>query len=141
LEITETMAVNDIGATLHTLSELKALGVHIAIDDFGTGYSVLTYLKSLPLDFIKIDKSFVRDLGFDSGDLAIVRAIIGLAEAFRLEVVAEGVETVAAAKTLLQHGCRRAQGFLLSRPLPAEALSALLSKGNVPVDFSPPSVP
>jgi diguanylate cyclase (GGDEF)-like protein len=138
LEITETMAVNDIGATLHTLSELKSLGVYIAIDDFGTGYSVLTHLKSLPVDFIKIDKSFVRDLGFNPGDLAIVRAIIGLAEAFRLEIVAEGVETVSAAKTLVQHGCRRAQGFLLSRPLPAEALSALLSRGAVPVDFSHP---
>jgi diguanylate cyclase (GGDEF)-like protein len=138
LEITETMAVSDISATLHTLSELKSLGVFVAIDDFGTGYSVLTHLKSLPVDFIKIDKSFVRDLGFNPGDLAIVRAIIGLAEAFQLEIVAEGVETVAAARTLLQHGCRRAQGFLLSRPLPTDGLSALLGKGNVPVDFSPP---
>lgn len=135
LEITESMVVNDIDTTLYTLSALKAIGVHIAIDDFGTGYSVLTHLKSLPVDFVKIDKSFVRDLGFNTGDLAIVRAIIGLAEAFNLGVVAEGVETAAAARTLLEYGCHRAQGFLLSRPLPSDAIFALLAKGSIPVDF------
>lgn len=138
LEITESMVVHDIDATLYTLSALKAIGVHIAIDDFGTGYSVLTHLKSLPVDFIKIDKSFVRDLGYNDGDLAIVRAIIGLAEAFGLGIVAEGVETATAARTLLEYNCHRAQGFLLSRPLTAEAIFAVLAKGSVPVDFSSP---
>ena len=118
LEITERAVVHDIETTRNTLSELKEVGVQIAIDDFGTGYAVLSHLKSLPVDMLKIDAGFVRDVDTDAGDLAIVRAIIGLAEAFGLEVVAEGVETPAAALTLMQHGCHRAQGFLLSRPAP-----------------------
>jgi len=84
---------------------------------------------------LKIDTGFVRDLGNDAGDLAIVRAIIGLAEAFGLEVVAEGVETPDAAMILIQHGCRRAQGFLLSRPVPADAMEALLSTRWLPMPF------
>lgn len=93
LEITERAVVHDIDTTRKTLSELKEVGVQVAIDDFGTGYAVLSHLKSLPVDMLKIDAGFVRDVGTDAGDLAIVRAIIGLAEAFGLEVVAEGVET------------------------------------------------
>ncbi|WP_102420122.1 bifunctional diguanylate cyclase/phosphodiesterase [Mycobacterium sp. 4858] len=127
LEITERAVVHDIETTRKTLAELKEVGVQLAIDDFGTGYAVLSHLKSLPVDMLKIDTGFVRDLGNNAGDLAIVRAIIGLAEAFGLEVVAEGVETPVAAMTLIQHGCRRAQGFLLSRPVPGEAMEALLS--------------
>jgi len=110
--------------------------VRIAIDDFGTGYSVLSHLKSLPVDTLKIDKGFVRDLGSNPGDLAIVRAIIALAEAFGLELVAEGVETETAALTLLRHGCHRAQGFLLSRPVAGEAMEALLGSGRIAVAFS-----
>lgn len=135
LEITESVVVEDIDATRSTLTDLKTAGIRIAIDDFGTGYSVLTHLKSLPVNTLKIDKSFVRDLGFDPDDLSIVRAIIGLADAFNLGLVAEGVETVLAARTLLEHGCYRAQGFLLSRPLPGDAMAELLAKGSVPVDF------
>jgi diguanylate cyclase (GGDEF)-like protein len=131
LEITESVVVQDIETTRITLNGLKEAGVQIAIDDFGTGYSVLSHLKSLPVDALKIDKSFVRDLGANAGDLAIVRAIIALAEAFNLEVIAEGVETKAAAKTLLEHGCYRAQGFLLSRPLPSERMEALLAEGRI----------
>jgi diguanylate cyclase (GGDEF)-like protein len=131
LEITESVVVQDIETTRITLNGLKEAGVQIAIDDFGTGYSVLSHLKSLPVDALKIDKSFVRDLGANAGDLAIVRAIIALAEAFSLEVIAEGVETKAAAKTLLDHGCYRAQGFLLSRPLPSDRMEALLSEGRI----------
>ena len=116
LEITESVVVQDIETTRVTLAGLKAVGVLVAIDDFGTGYSALSQLKSLPVDTLKIDKGFVRELGTDPGDLAIVRAIIALAEAFGLELVAEGVETDVAALTLLRHGCHRAQGFLLSRP-------------------------
>ena len=136
LEITESVVVQDIETTRVTLNGLKGAGVRIAIDDFGTGYSALSHLKSLPVDTLKIDKSFVRELGSDPGDLAIVRAVIALAEAFGLELVAEGVETEAAALTLLRHGCHRAQGFLLSRPIPGEAMEALLAKGRIPVSFS-----
>lgn len=136
LEITESVVVQDIETTRVTLNGLKQAGVRIAIDDFGTGYSALSHLKSLPVDTLKIDKGFVRELGSDPGDLAIVRAIIALAEAFGLELVAEGVETDAAALTLLRHGCHRAQGFLLSRPIAGAAMESLLAKGRIPVSFS-----
>jgi diguanylate cyclase (GGDEF)-like protein len=136
LEITERAVVRDIETTSKTLAELKEVGVQLAIDDFGTGYAVMSHLKSLPMiDMLKIDTGFVRDLGANKGDLAIVRAIIGLAEAFNLELVAEGVETPAAALTLMQHGCHRAQGFLLSRPLPGSAMEALLSARRLPMPF------
>jgi diguanylate cyclase (GGDEF)-like protein len=137
LEITESIVVQDIDTTRITLDGLNNLGVQIAIDDFGTGYSVLSYLKDLPVDTLKIDRSFVRELGMNAGDLAIVRAIIGLAKAFGLELVAEGVETTLAAQTLLAHGCHRAQGFLLSRPVRRDAMESLLVAGRVPVKFSP----
>ncbi|WP_319437009.1 putative bifunctional diguanylate cyclase/phosphodiesterase [Mycobacterium sp. RTGN5] len=136
LEITESVVVQDIETTRITLAGLKDVGVQVAIDDFGTGYSVLTHLKSLPVDTLKIDKGFVFDLGTNPEDLAIVRAIIALAEAFNLELVAEGVESPTAAMTLLQHGCHRAQGFLLSRPVPGEAMAELFAKKFIPVDFS-----
>jgi diguanylate cyclase (GGDEF)-like protein len=135
LEITESVVVQDIDATHKTLAGLKDLGVQIAIDDFGTGYSALAYLKSLPVDTLKIDRGFVRELGTDEGDQAIVRSIMSLADAFKLEVVAEGVETAAAARTLLDFNCYRAQGFLLSRPLEADAMEALLAQRYVPLDF------
>ena len=136
LEITESVVVQDIETTRITLAALKAAGVQIAIDDFGTGYSAFSHLKSLPVDTLKIDRGFVRELGADPGDLAIVRAIIALAEAFGLELVAEGVETEAAALTLLRHGCHRAQGFLLSRPIAGAALESLLAKGRLAIKFS-----
>lgn len=136
LEITESVVVEDIDATRKTLFGLKDIGVQIAIDDFGTGYSVLTYLKSLPVDALKIDKGFVRSVDTNAGDLAIVRSTLALADAFGLEVVAEGVETVAAARTLLDLGCYRAQGFLLSRPLDGAAMESLLARRVIPMDFS-----
>ena len=135
LEITERAVVHDIESTQRTLAELKEVGVQIAIDDFGTGYAVLSHLKSLPIDMLKIDRGFVRDLGTNANDLAIVRAIIGLAEAFDLQLVAEGVETPAAARTLMHHGCHRAQGFLLSRPIPSSAMESLLSARRLPMPF------
>ena len=138
LEITESVVVQDIETTRITLAGLKEVGVQIAIDDFGTGYSVLSHLKSLPVDTLKIDKSFVRDLGTNPGDLAIVRAIIALAEAFGLELVAEGVETEAAALTLLRHGCHRAQGFLLSRPIEGDAMAELLARKRIQLPFPAP---
>jgi diguanylate cyclase (GGDEF)-like protein len=136
LEITESVVVQDIETTSITLAGLKHAGVQLAIDDFGTGYSVFSHLKALPVDVLKIDRGFVADLGANPDDLAIVRAIIALAEAFGLQLVAEGVETEAAAMTLLRHGCYRAQGFLLSLPLSGTEMEALLAKGRVPVHFS-----
>lgn len=136
LEITESVVVQDIETTRITLAGLKRAGLQVAIDDFGTGYSVLSHLKSLPVDTLKIDRGFVRDLGSSPGDLAIVRAIIALAEAFGLQLVAEGVETETAALTLLRHGCYRAQGFLLSRPVVGDVMESLLARGRISVDFS-----
>jgi diguanylate cyclase (GGDEF)-like protein len=136
LEITENVVVKDIDTTHKTLAGLKEVGVQVAIDDFGTGYSALTYLKSLPVDALKVDKEFVRDLGTDAADLAILRQVMALADAFGLEVIAEGVETVAAAKALLELGCPRAQGFLLSRPLDTAAMGSLLARRFVEMDFS-----
>ncbi|MUL79145.1 bifunctional diguanylate cyclase/phosphodiesterase [Mycolicibacterium sp. CBMA 226] len=136
LEITENVVVQDSESSRATLADLRRTGVRLAIDDFGTGYSVLSHLKSLPVDILKIDRSFVTDLGSNPGDLAIVRAIIALADSFGLQVVAEGVETQVAATTLLRHGCHRAQGFLLSRPLPSDQMATLYRKGRVPVRFA-----
>jgi diguanylate cyclase len=136
LEITERVVVQEIDTTRRTLGRLKDIGVKIAIDDFGTGYSALTYLKTLPVDTLKIDRAFVRDLGTNTRDLAIVQAIVDLAHALGLEVVAEGVETATAARALLDLGCHRAQGFLLSRPVDSAAMESLLARRVVPMDFS-----
>jgi diguanylate cyclase len=135
LEITENVVVKDIDTTHKTLAGLKEVGVQVAIDDFGTGYSALTYLKSLPVDTLKIDKEFVRDLRTDSADLAILRQVVALADAFGLDVIAEGVETAAAARALLELGCYRAQGFLLSRPVDRVAMETLLAQRFIPMDF------
>lgn len=135
LEITERAVVQSIESTQRTLAELKEVGVQVAIDDFGTGYAVLSHLKDLPIDTLKIDGVFVRELGTNTGDLAIVRAIIGLAEAFGLQVVAEGVQTPTAALTLMQHGCHRAQGFLFSRPVPAATMESMLASRWIPMPF------
>ena len=137
LEITEHVVVKDIDTTHKTLAGLKEIGVQVAIDDFGTGYSALTYLKSLPVDALKIDREFVRDLGTDAAysDLAILKQVVALADAFGLDVIAEGVETPAAARALLDLGCYRAQGFLLSRPLGRDAMGALFAQRFIPVDF------
>lgn len=132
LEITEVAVVQDLVRTRVTLRELRSLGVQVAIDDFGTGYSCLSHLKELPVDALKIDRSFVADLGGEAtgdlatGDLAIVESIIGLARAFGLDVIAEGVETQNARTALIQLGCTRAQGYLFSKPVPAEDALALL---------------
>src|SRR5690606_12606844 len=105
-----------------TLSGLRALGVKIAIDDFGTGYSSLAQLKQLPVDILKIDRSFVSSLAESRNDREIVAAIVRLAGAFELTTVAEGVEDAAAVTALLDLGCTHAQGFYMSKPLPADAV-------------------
>lgn len=132
LEITETVLMEDVDFYTEALLGLKALGVRLGIDDFGTGYSSLTYLKRFPVSVLKIDQSFVRGLGRDHYDAAIVRAVIDLARVLALEVVAEGVETAEHLAELRSLGCHIAQGYYFSRPQPAEALTELLVR-NLPL--------
>jgi diguanylate cyclase (GGDEF)-like protein len=126
LEITESMLMTDPGRAQSTLDRLHQIGLVLSIDDFGTGYSSLGNLKRLPVDWIKIDKSFVMDMAIDDSDAAIVRSTIDLAHNLGLRVVAEGVETEQAWQRLMQLGCDLAQGFYVSRPLPAAELGRLL---------------
>ena len=119
LEITEEALVRDFAHATLVLRYLRDLGVSIAIDDFGTGYSSLAQLKHLPVDELKIDRSFVMGLPETRADAAIVRATLDLARSLGLKVVAEGVETTAALAWLKTHGCNHAQGYLISRPMPA----------------------
>jgi diguanylate cyclase (GGDEF)-like protein len=137
LEITEHALTSDTDQSRVTLRGLRDIGVKVAIDDFGTGYSSLAQLKSLPVDTLKIDRGFVVDLGVNPDDLAIVTSIIGLAESFGLQVVAEGVESVLAAETLVELGCKRAQGFLFAEPCSASEIElALRSTATAPY-FAP----
>ncbi|MFZ5483564.1 MAG: EAL domain-containing protein [Pseudomonadota bacterium] len=122
IEILESVAVDDIERVSEIVDQCRALGVGFALDDFGTGYSSLLYLRHLPAGILKIDQSFVRDMQDDPGDLAIVEGIIGLAEAFQRQVIAEGVETEAHGTLLLQLGCEHAQGYGIARPMPAEQI-------------------
>ena len=126
LEITESLALQDIDRSISTLAELKALGVRMAIDDFGTGYSSLTYLKRFPVDVVKLDQSFVQDLAVSSVDAAIVLAVVDLARNLGLVAVAEGVETPDQMARLAEIGCPVLQGYLLARPMSGEDFSQLL---------------
>ena len=129
LELTESMLVDNVDEIIAKMSALRALGVAIALDDFGIGYSSLSYLKRLPLDQLKIDQSFVRDLLTDPTDAAIVLTIVALAQSLGLSVVAEGVETEPQREFLASHGCGAYQGYLHSRPLPLEQFEALNLSG------------
>lgn len=126
LEVTESMVMRDADRAIVTLQRLRRLGVHISVDDFGTGYSSLSYLKRLPLQTLKIDRSFVQDLGSDGDDEAIVSAIISMAHTLELKVVAEGVESIEQLEFLRRDGCNEAQGHLFSRPVPASQFTSLL---------------
>ena len=128
LEITETVIMENPEKSIGTLAELHALGIELSLDDFGTGYSSLGYLKRFPIDKLKIDQSFVRDISTDANDAAMVAAIIVMAHQLNIRVVAEGVETEAQLAFLREHGCDEYQGYYFSRPLSADALySGLLS--------------
>ena len=126
LEITEGVAMHSVDATMRTLTELKALGVRISIDDFGTGYSSLAYLKRFPIDTLKIDQSFVQDIGSDADDSAIAAAVIAMAHGLGLRVVAEGVERAEHLDFLRRHRCDDVQGYYFSRPLAAEEFESLV---------------
>lgn len=126
VELTESIAMRSPQATIETLVELRAMGVRAAIDDFGTGYSSLSYLKRFPIDALKIDRSFVRDLVEDPDDANIARAIIGLAHNLRLRVIAEGVETPLQQQFLVQSGCDEIQGYLTGRPMAPDKVVTLL---------------
>ena len=128
LEITESMVMQNVDRAIATLEELRQIGIHIAIDDFGTGYSSLAVLKRFPVDCLKVDRSFVRDIPQDKDDMAITRSIIALAHSMELSVVAEGVETEAQREFLVECGCDEMQGFLFSKPLPAAELAALFKE-------------
>jgi len=124
LEITETAAIEDIAGVAQMINNCKLLGVTFALDDFGVGYSSLTYMRRLPVEVIKIDQSFVRDMLHDSDDLAVVAGVISLSREFQRNVVAEGVETVDHGLHLLRMGCTIAQGYGIARPMPAEDIPA-----------------
>jgi diguanylate cyclase (GGDEF)-like protein/PAS domain S-box-containing protein len=129
LELTEHMMLEDIDAVSDTMRRLKALGVKFALDDFGTGYSSLSYLKRLPIDTLKIDQSFIRDLENDPGDRVIVQTILNIARTLQLSVIAEGVETHVQALLLRQLGCHAYQGYLFARPMPLAELRETMALG------------
>jgi EAL domain-containing protein (putative c-di-GMP-specific phosphodiesterase class I) len=120
LELTESILMQDIEQVAIQLQQLRDLGVLISIDDFGTGFSSLNYVKRLPVDRLKVDQSFVRDLSTDPSDRAIVAAIVNLAHSLDIEVVAEGVETAEQLEFVRKSGCDEVQGYFFGRPMPAE---------------------
>ena len=126
LELTESVLVNHQKEGTDTLHALRAMGLHLSVDDFGTGYSSFSYLKHFPLDTLKIDRSFVREIASDPDDAAITTAIIAMGHALGLKVVAEGVETEAHEELLREQRCDEMQGYLFSRPMPAERFAAYL---------------
>ena len=131
LELTESILLQDSDSVNKSLLALKAMGVALSIDDFGTGYSNLSYLKSLAVDRLKIDQSFVRGLGEDAGNSAIVKAIIQLGHTLQLSVIAEGVESDRQLAVLSNYGCDQAQGYLFGKPVPAEQFAALFEQSDL----------
>jgi EAL domain-containing protein (putative c-di-GMP-specific phosphodiesterase class I) len=136
IELTESALMQHALQNLTTLGKLRDLGVRVAIDDFGTGYSSLAYLKNLPIDSIKIDRSFVNDITRDRRDSNIIQAIVGIGASLGIRVVAEGVETVEQSKILRQLGCTIAQGYLYHRPMSAAACTDLLMSMPAHIDPS-----
>ena len=136
LEILETSALEDIVSVQKIISDCQALGVYFSLDDFGTGYSSLTYLKRLRVGALKIDQSFIRDMLDDPGDLSIVKGVIGLASAFNLSVIAEGVETEAHGQQLLLLGCELEQGYAIARPMPVDQVEDWVSAWRAPTTWT-----
>jgi EAL domain-containing protein (putative c-di-GMP-specific phosphodiesterase class I) len=132
LELTESLLADDIEQIIAKMETLQLHGVGFSLDDFGTGYSSLSYLKRLPLDQLKIDQSFVRDVMTDPNDAVIARTIIGLGQSLGLNVIAEGVETTEQRDFLARHGCQAYQGYLYGRPMPAEELAVFI-QNNPPL--------
>lgn len=130
LELTESLLLENVDEIIAKMNELKLIGIHFSIDDFGTGYSSLQYIKRLPLDQLKIDQSFVRDIMDDTNDAAIVQTIIAMSNALGLNVIAEGVETREQRAFLDSHGCHTFQGYLFSKPIPLEQFEVLLATNN-----------
>jgi EAL domain-containing protein (putative c-di-GMP-specific phosphodiesterase class I) len=130
LELTETVLMQRAESTTSVLRALKSIGVRLAVDDFGTGYSSLSYLKRFPIDSLKIDRSFVREISADTDDATIVSAVITMAKSLKKCVIAEGVETEDQIKFLQSCGCNQAQGFYFSRPVPAVNFGKLLEIGR-----------
>lgn len=139
LEVTESMMMRNVGRALKVLDSIQSRGIRLAIDDFGTGYSSMSLMKHFPIDTIKIDRSFVRDLPQDSEDQAIAQAIISMGKALGMTVVAEGVENAEQEAFLRTHGCDEMQGFLVSKPLPARQMAELLRPMVLPI--APPLQP
>jgi EAL domain-containing protein (putative c-di-GMP-specific phosphodiesterase class I) len=139
LEVTESMMMRNVPRAIKVLDAIQSRGIRLAIDDFGTGYSSMSLMKQLPIDTIKIDRSFIRDLPDDSEDRAIAQAIISMGKALGMTVVAEGVETPEQEAFLRSHGCDEMQGFLFSKPLADERLADLLRPA--PMLLSPPLQP
>ncbi|MGD9202716.1 MAG: EAL domain-containing protein, partial [Chitinispirillia bacterium] len=130
LEITESISMKNAEETIGTLSKLKERGIQISIDDFGTGYSSLGYLKKFPIDTLKVDQSFIRDIGEDPDCEAIISLIISMAHTLKLKVVAEGVETTKQLDFLKEKNCDLLQGYLFSKPLPENEFEILLEDNN-----------
>jgi diguanylate cyclase (GGDEF)-like protein/PAS domain S-box-containing protein len=137
LEVTESMVIDRVEETIAKMLALRQHGVRFSLDDFGTGYSSLAYLKRLPLEQLKIDRSFVRDILVDPNDALIARSVVALADALGLSIIAEGVETEAQRERLQELGCHRYQGYLFSQPVPAQEFDALLTTIR-PVEPQPP---
>ncbi len=139
LEVLETSALMDIDRVSWSIQECRDFGVNFALDDFGTGYSSLAYVKRLPVSRLKIDQSFVRNMLVDKDDMAILRAVMGLAAAFQQGVVAEGVETAEQGMALMQLGCDFAQGYFISRPMPAQVVASWVANWKVDSRWLNPS--
>jgi Amt family ammonium transporter len=138
LEITESVLMEDRDAIVRDLEALRALGIRIAIDDFGTGYSALSYLRQFPIDTVKMDRSFVRDLGVGKADAALIRSVVELGEALNMQIVAEGIEGQAQLDSVADLRCAIGQGYFFSPPLDAEAMRRMLRSEDA-ATLAPPA--